>query len=189
MDKKIMIYTGPQVILEKFNGLSLVTLNNGAEVGVDGENRITLLRYDHSVKVKPYYVSEKYLAKKRPEPFKLNEANKPWMHMWDMSWKEPSFNDILDKIIKEDKETIRKDSQKIKDFFGSTNIEVGGQHYQKPIQPWDYIAANGLGFDEGNVVKYITRHKGKNGAEDVKKAISYCQHILKTQYKDNGGSD
>lgn len=60
--------------------------------------------------------------------------------------------------------------------------EVGGTHYDTRVQPWDYIAANNLGFDEGNVVKYVTRHKQKNGAEDIRKAISYCKHILLTQY-------
>lgn len=62
------------------------------------------------------------------------------------------------------------------------NLEVGGSHYQTAIQPWDYIAANHLGFDEGNIIKYVTRHKKKNGAEDIKKAISFCKHILETQY-------
>lgn len=58
--------------------------------------------------------------------------------------------------------------------------EVGGDHYKMAIEPWDYIYANRLPFDEGSVVKYISRHKSKNGAEDVKKAISFCEHILKT---------
>lgn len=63
-----------------------------------------------------------------------------------------------------------------------TSLEVGGNHYQQPVQPWDYIYSNHLGFDEGNIVKYISRHKEKNGAEDIEKAISYCKHILRTQY-------
>lgn len=61
-------------------------------------------------------------------------------------------------------------------------IEVGGDHYQKKIQPWDFIFANNLGFDEGNIVKYVVRHKDKGGAEDIKKIISYAEHILRTQY-------
>lgn len=64
-----------------------------------------------------------------------------------------------------------------------TTHEVGGNHYSsKQIEPWDYIFANSLGFDEGNIVKYATRHKDKGGAEDIRKIISYCRHILKTQY-------
>lgn len=61
--------------------------------------------------------------------------------------------------------------------------QVGGTHYEKmKIQPVEYIHANGLDFFEGNVVKYVTRHRSKNGAEDIKKAIDYCKMILKLDY-------
>jgi hypothetical protein len=41
---------------------------------------------------------------------------------------------------------------------GANAMQMGGKHYKKlPIEPWDYIAANGLGFFEGNIIKYITR--------------------------------
>ena len=55
----------------------------------------------------------------------------------------------------------------------------GGDHYQKQtIQPWDYVAANGLGFFEGNVVKYVTRWRGKGGVEDLKKARHYLDKLI-----------
>lgn len=60
--------------------------------------------------------------------------------------------------------------------------QVGGEHYKLPIQPIEYIYKNKLGFLEGNVIKYITRHKNKNGAEDIKKSIHYCQLLLKLEY-------
>ena len=61
--------------------------------------------------------------------------------------------------------------------------QVGGAHYEKmKIQPVEYIHANGLDFFEGNIVKYVTRHRSKNGAEDIKKAIDYCKMILKLDY-------
>ena len=61
--------------------------------------------------------------------------------------------------------------------------QVGGDHYSKmKIQPTEYIHANGLDFFEGNVVKYVSRHRSKNGAEDIKKAIDYCKMILKLDY-------
>ena len=62
------------------------------------------------------------------------------------------------------------------------DYQVGGTHYQKAIQPIEYIEKNKLGFCEGNVVKYVSRHKEKNGAEDIKKAIQYLEFILKYQY-------
>ena len=63
--------------------------------------------------------------------------------------------------------------------------QEGGSHYKDMIiQPVEYITANRMGFLEGNVIKYITRHQAKNGAEDIKKAIHYCELILATRYKD-----
>jgi len=47
-----------------------------------------------------------------------------------------------------------------------------------PIQPIEYIRKNNLGWFEGNVVKYVSRHDKKNGAEDIKKAIHYLEMIL-----------
>jgi hypothetical protein len=56
--------------------------------------------------------------------------------------------------------------------------QEGGEHYQLPIQPVDYIVKNNLPYREGNVIKYVTRHQSKNGAEDIKKAIHYLEMIL-----------
>lgn len=59
------------------------------------------------------------------------------------------------------------------------DTQVGGSHYKdKTIQPWDYIIANDLGYLEGNVVKYISRWKNKNGIEDLKKAQHYLAKLL-----------
>ena len=61
--------------------------------------------------------------------------------------------------------------------------QEGGNHYKDmKIQPVEFITANNLGFLEGNVVKYICRHHAKNGAEDIKKAIHYCEMLLATKY-------
>jgi hypothetical protein len=65
-----------------------------------------------------------------------------------------------------------------------TKSMVGGAHYLLPIQPIEYIHANNLPFMEGNIVKYITRHRSKNGAEDIKKIIHYCELILEMEYKE-----
>lgn len=63
--------------------------------------------------------------------------------------------------------------------------QVGGNHYASmAIQPVEFITANNLTFLEGNVIKYISRHHAKNGADDVRKAIHYCELILKTVYND-----
>ena len=60
--------------------------------------------------------------------------------------------------------------------------QVGGEHYKLPIQPIDYIFKNGLGYMEGNVIKYVTRHANKNGVEDINKAIHYLEMIKERIY-------
>lgn len=61
----------------------------------------------------------------------------------------------------------------------ATDVQEGGDHYKKQkIQPIEYITANGLGFCEGNVVKYITRYKQKDGVKDLKKARHYINILI-----------
>lgn len=61
--------------------------------------------------------------------------------------------------------------------------QIGGNHYRDGgIQPVQYIEANGLGFCEGNVIKYVTRHAGKGGAEDLRKARHYIDLLLELRY-------
>lgn len=63
------------------------------------------------------------------------------------------------------------------------NNQVGGDHYKKcQIEPVEYIHANGLDFNEGSIVKYISRHRRKNGAEDIKKIKDFCDIILELDY-------
>ncbi len=60
-------------------------------------------------------------------------------------------------------------------------MQVGGSHYKDcPIQPIDYVLKNGLGFCEGNVVKYVTRWKAKGGVEDLRKARHYLDMLIES---------
>lgn len=56
--------------------------------------------------------------------------------------------------------------------------QVGGDHYFNPIQPWDIIRAWELNYWEGNIVKYVLRHKGKNKVEDLEKARHYLDYLI-----------
>jgi len=59
--------------------------------------------------------------------------------------------------------------------FPSSRQE-GGNHYAKHnIQPYTFITSNNLSFFQGNVIKYVVRYKDKNGIEDLKKIIHYCE--------------
>lgn len=57
----------------------------------------------------------------------------------------------------------------------ATAKQVGGDHYRKmAIQPITYILANGIGFAEGAVIKYVSRWRSKGGLDDLRKA----RHML-----------
>lgn len=61
--------------------------------------------------------------------------------------------------------------------------QVGGNHYkQAAIQPVEYAHANKLGFMEGSVVKYVSRHKRKNGKEDLEKAKHFIELLIDLEY-------
>ena len=61
--------------------------------------------------------------------------------------------------------------------------QIGGDHYKNmAIQPSDYIVKNKLGWYEGNIVKYITRHSIKGGKQDVEKVIHYAQLLIEEKY-------
>ena len=63
--------------------------------------------------------------------------------------------------------------------------QVGGDHYKDmPIQPTEFIHANGIGFIAGNVIKYVCRHKAKGGKQDLEKAAHYLQMLIAMEYPD-----
>ena len=65
-----------------------------------------------------------------------------------------------------------------------TEIQIGGGHYAKyKIQPTEFIHANNVAFIEGNIIKYVMRHKDKNGIEDLKKAKHYIDLLIEFEYK------
>jgi hypothetical protein len=70
--------------------------------------------------------------------------------------------------------------------YQALDTQVGGDHYKGcAIQPVEYIAANDLNYFEGNIVKYITRHRRKgSGREDIEKVIHYAQLMLELEYGD-----
>lgn len=63
------------------------------------------------------------------------------------------------------------------------DVQAGGDHYKSmKIQPIEFIHANGLDFFQGNMLKYLCRHKSKGGVDDLMKVIHYAQLALELQY-------
>ena len=62
--------------------------------------------------------------------------------------------------------------------------QVGGGHYkQYAIQPAQFALANNLDYAQSNAIKYIVRHKDKNGVQDLDKAIHYIELLKQHHYK------
>ena len=68
--------------------------------------------------------------------------------------------------------------------------QEGGGHYKdRGIQPLEYTMQNNLSFCEGNVVKYISRYKSKNGIEDLAKVIHYALLASYEVYGEQGSTE
>ena len=61
--------------------------------------------------------------------------------------------------------------------------QIGGSHYKKfKIQPSKFVIDNKLLYPEGCVIKYIIRHRSKNGKEDLLKAKHFIDMIIERDY-------
>ncbi|OXE36634.1 MAG: hypothetical protein CGW95_06590 [Phenylobacterium zucineum] len=70
-------------------------------------------------------------------------------------------------------------------FVRADYKQVGGSHYKtKAIQPWEVIERNGMGFFDGNALKYLMRFRDKNGVEDLRKAIHYIEKLIEMECKE-----
>lgn len=66
--------------------------------------------------------------------------------------------------------------------FNALDKQVAGNHYKDlPIQPVEYIHANAMGYLEGNVVKYVSRWRKKNGLADLEKAKHYIELLIELE--------
>lgn len=54
-------------------------------------------------------------------------------------------------------------------------IQIGGDHYRKKYQHWDFVCDTGMPYLLGCATKYVARHQDKNGIEDLQKAIHYLE--------------
>ena len=62
--------------------------------------------------------------------------------------------------------------------------QISGDHYKSlPIQPIEYIHANGIPFAEGCVIKYVSRWKSKGGIRDLEKARHFIDLLIALEQK------
>jgi endonuclease III-like uncharacterized protein len=51
-------------------------------------------------------------------------------------------------------------------------------HYNMQIQPIMFIVKNNIPFREANIIKYVCRHRDKDGIDDLLKAQHYLQMLI-----------
>lgn len=59
----------------------------------------------------------------------------------------------------------------------ANETQVGGDHYRSSgadLQHWDIVAQLGMGYYDGQITKYVSRWRKKNGRQDLLKA----EHFL-----------
>ena len=62
--------------------------------------------------------------------------------------------------------------------------QIGGSHYQNfTIQPAEFSNKNKLPWAEGEVIKYICRHKEKGKKKDLEKAQHVIDMIIERDYQ------
>ncbi len=61
--------------------------------------------------------------------------------------------------------------------------KINPSYYRKNIEVTDFIIEYDMNFLEGNIIKYVTRYKDKNGIEDLKKAKWYLDKLIKQKEK------
>jgi len=61
------------------------------------------------------------------------------------------------------------------------NVAAQPHYTNALIQPIEFIHANNLDFLQGNVIKYVTRFKTKNGVEDLLKAKVYLDWLIERE--------
>ena len=104
-----------------------------------------------------------------------------------INYEEQANMGMMDEAIKEtvkSKGFTKTDLKK--QALKATLKQVGGSHYKDcKIQPVEFIVGNDLTFLEGNIIKYVTRHRRKGeGRKDIEKVIHYAEMILEMEYKD-----
>jgi len=113
-----------------------------------------------------------YPKKQEEDPHGLRE---------DRGLSQESYRTYMKRKLSEE-DTLKKGSYEY-EYSKASDKQIGGDHYKDvAISSIDYITKNKLNFCEGNIIKYISRHRRKNGAEDIKKAIHYAELILELDY-------
>lgn len=71
----------------------------------------------------------------------------------------------------------------VMDNLTRDNVTLPDHYKRFKLEPIYFIGENSLDWFQGNIVKYVLRHRLKNGKEDLLKVIRYAQMYIKKEYE------
>ena len=119
------------------------------------------------------------------------ERTEERVERWKRAMKETGTNDQqnIKDILKRTKACQQWDAQTQSYVEVYEDEEVTNpKHYDKvgfAIQPIEYITNNELDFLQGNVIKYVSRYQHKGGVNDLLKAKTYIEFLIKRERERN----
>jgi len=71
--------------------------------------------------------------------------------------------------------------------LSALDSQVGGHHYKDmKIQPIEFCYLNKIPVIESSIIRYVCRHKNKNGFQDLEKARHFIDILIELEYKNKG---
>ena len=106
-------------------------------------------------------------------PYKVR-LDKCYLHWW--------FTDKCIELVGDDNTANKK--------YNPLVVQQSGNHYKSgEIQAIEYSERNNLSVCQGNIVKCITRHKDKNGVDDLAKVVHYALLEALFVYGEDGATE
>jgi len=130
-----------------------------------------------------------YSRKEKPqERICIDDATPEQWDAIDRTTEKARREAALDEMTRDAEELDLYDDEIVRNLNAEAEKEkardkmIGGDHYrQGSIQPIEYIHANNLSFCEGNIIKYISRWRYKDGLKDLEKAKHYIDLLMELE--------
>ena len=99
------------------------------------------------------------------------------------------FTDRCIELVSDTVDTVN-DNNTTDKKYNPLVVQQSGNHYKNgKIQPIEYSERNHLSVCQGNIVKYTTRHKEKNGVDDLAKVVHYALLEALFVYGEDGATE
>ena len=116
----------------------------------------------------------------------VNVEDTPYKVRLDKCYYDWWFTDKCIELIEDSINDVNTPNKK----YNPLVVQQSGSHYKNgKIQPIEYSERNNLSTCQGNIVKYITRHKEKNGVDDLAKVVHYALLEALFVYGEDGATE